>query len=92
MRRRPLFADYEIVQPEPAPVLGQTLERIFTGIIEALHYSRRLQAARFVRQNPHLIETAQYSILRELHCREEAERCWRDLGAGRHPTPSDSEG
>lgn len=91
MRHRPLIADSEIVHPGPAPVLGQTLKRIFIGIIEALHYSRRFQAARFVRQNPQLIETAQRSILRELHSREEAERCWRDLGSGGRPTLSDSE-
>lgn len=92
MRHRPLIADSEIVHPGPTPALGQTLKRNFIGIIEALHYSRRLQAARFIRQNPHLIEAAQHSILRELHSLEEAERCWRDLRSGQRPTLSDCEG
>ena len=55
MRRAPFIADTEIVHPNPAPVLGQTLKRIFTAMIEALHHSRRLQAERFLRQNRHLI-------------------------------------
>ena len=65
MRRAPSLADAEIVHPKPGPVLGRALKRIFTTIIEALHHSRRLQAARFLRQNRHLIETAQHSILRK---------------------------
>src|SRR5262249_37538126 len=89
LRHAPLIADTEIVHPKPALVLGQTLKRVFTGVIEALHHSRRLLAARFLRQNRHLIGTTQHSILRELHSREEAERCWRELGSGRRASLSD---
>jgi hypothetical protein len=56
MRRAQFIASAEIVHPKPALVLGQTLKRIFTAMIEALHHSRRLQAARFLRQNRHLID------------------------------------
>lgn len=88
MRHAPL-TDTAIVPPRPSPVLRQTLKGIFTAIIEALHHSRRLQAKRFVRQHRDLIDTAQRSILRELNSPQEAERCWRDLGSGRHPSLSD---
>jgi hypothetical protein len=56
MRRAPFIADTEFVHPKPALVLGQTLKRIFTAMIAALHHSRRLQAERFLRQNRHLID------------------------------------
>jgi hypothetical protein len=56
MRHAPLIADTEIDHPKPALVLGQTLKRVFTGVIETLHHSRRLQAERFLRQNRHLID------------------------------------
>ncbi len=86
MRDTPSIAHNGIASPKSPLVLGQTLKAIFTPIIEALHHSRRLQAARFLRQNRDLIDAAHHSILRELDCREEAERCWRDLGSGRRPT------
>lgn len=64
MRHAPFFADAETVHAKPAPVVGQTLKCMFTAIIEALHHSRRLQAERFLRQNPHLVETAQHTTTR----------------------------
>ncbi len=90
MRHAP-FADAQIVPQKPSLALGQTWKRIFAVIIEALHHSRRLQAERFLRQHRDLLDTARRSIVRELNSRQEAERCWRDLGLGRHPGLSDLE-
>lgn len=83
MRHAPSIADAELVPPKPSLALKRARKSIFTMIIDALCYSRRLQAERFLREHRDLV--AQRSILREFHSREEAERCWRDLGSGRRP-------
>jgi hypothetical protein len=80
------FTDPEIVPTKSPLVPRQARKGIFTVIVEALHYSRRLQAKRVLREHRDLIDAAQRSIFRELSSREEAERCWRDLGSGRHPS------
>jgi hypothetical protein len=82
------FTDTEIV-PTKSPLVPQARKSIFAVIIEALPYSRRLQAKRVLRADRDLIDAAQRSIFREFRSREEAERCWRDLGSGRHPSLSD---
>ncbi len=85
MKHAQFIADTDIVTPKPSLALGQTRKSIFKAFMEALHYSRRLQAERVLRQHRHLIDCAQQSIFRELKSRDEAERCWRDLGWGRRP-------
>ncbi len=82
MRHAPI-AETEIVS-----LPSQTKEArkgIFRAILAAMRYSRRLQAERFLRQHRDLVDTAERSLLREIHSRQEAERCWRDLGSGRRP-------
>ena len=85
MRHAPFIADAQFVPPKPSLAFRRARKSIFAVIIEAIRYSRRLQAERFLREHRDLIDGAQRSILREFHSREEAERCWRDLGSGRRP-------
>ena len=85
MRHTPSIADAENVRPKPLLALKKPRKSIFMMIIETLHCSRRLQAERFLREHRDLVETARRSVLREFHSRDEAERCWRDLGSGRRP-------
>ena len=85
MRHAQFIADAEIVSAKSSLARGGTRKSIFTMIIDALRYSRRLQAERFLREHRDLVETARRSVLREFHSRDEAERCWRDLGSGRRP-------
>ena len=59
MRQAPFMAT-ELTSHEIA--VGR---QIFAAIFEALHHSRRLQAARTLRQYRHLIDRAERDILRE---------------------------
>ena len=68
MRQAPFIAT-ELTSHEIAVGRQNSKKGIFAAIFEALHHSRRLQAARTLRQYRHLIDRAERDILRELNKR-----------------------
>jgi len=58
MTHAPLVSDTQVLLSHPLLKHKQKRQGIFAAIIEALHYSRRLQAERYLRTNRHLIASS----------------------------------
>lgn len=55
MAHAPLVSDSQVLLSHLSPLHKQERQGIFAAILEALHYSRRRQAERYLRTNRHLI-------------------------------------